>query len=81
MAEKIEAMDRVEDWKVRIEGEVIRVHAFELLVEARAARGKERRSILENWLKVDLTHARRESLLTCRTLELRDHDSEVLTGR
>lgn len=43
MAEKVGARDRADDWNCR---DTIRVHVVEVLVEARAARGKERRYML-----------------------------------
>jgi len=55
VAEKVGARDWVEDWNCRT---AIRVHGVAVAVEARAARGKERRYMLLDSVKVRLKHAR-----------------------
>ncbi len=47
VAEKVGAIVRAEDWKFRRLAEAIRVLVFKLLVEVRAARGREWRNILQ----------------------------------
>jgi hypothetical protein len=79
VAEKVGAIDRAEDWKFRRLAEAIRVLVFKLLVELRAARGREWRNILQDWSEVGLKHMRKEYSRTCRSLKLRGQYREVLT--
>ena len=69
---------RAEDWKFRTPEEVARVQMFEVLLEARAARGKERRSILLKSLVFGSTHARVKKKRDQRSLELRGQYRKVL---